>query len=159
MFVKQQTPLHFFCHLSEGAENPPIWRRADSSCRETPDDEIGVVIMAAHRHRGVYGRSGRVGADRRPRRERRIYQTPGQGLPTSKSGFAPLRGVYFCNAASPRFGGLEVALFVRGEAGSIQAEVHRPMEHECTSGIQIAQYEQDCVILNSDGEFDKDGDN
>jgi len=33
------------------------------------------------------------------------------------------------------------------------------MEHECTSGIQIAQYEQDCVILNNDGEFDKDGDN
>jgi hypothetical protein len=30
------------------------------------------------------------------RRERRIYRTPGQGLPTSKSGIAPLRGVYFC---------------------------------------------------------------
>ena len=63
------------------------------------------------------------------------------------------------HAASPHLGGLEVALFVRGEAGSIQAEVHRPMEQECASGIQIAQYEQDCVILNSDGEFDKDGDN
>ena len=59
---------------------------------------LSVTAPAPHDWVAVGGRRGEAAAEKLlvdASCLRRLYQTPGQGLPTRNSGFAPLRGVYF----------------------------------------------------------------